>query len=69
MSLHAIEIAAAVAVAIIFCRLRSILCCYVEPLATSVTRCKMKVKPAFQLFWIVALNPSENVKLLGIARL
>jgi hypothetical protein len=29
----------------------------------------MQVKSAFQPFWIVALNPSENVKLLGIARL
>jgi hypothetical protein len=29
----------------------------------------MKVKHAFKHFWVVALNPSENVKLLGIAGL
>jgi hypothetical protein len=29
----------------------------------------MKVKPAFKHVWVVALNPSENVKLLGIAGL
>jgi hypothetical protein len=69
MSLHAIEIAAAVAVAMIFRRFCGVPCCYVEPLAAHAARLKMQVKPALQLFRVVAPNPSEDMELARVAYL
>jgi len=43
MSLHAIEIAAVVAVAIIFSRFRGLPWCYLKPLAAHATSPKMEM--------------------------
>lgn len=69
MSLHVIEIAAAVAVAIAFCRLRGLLCRHTEPLTTNVARCEMHVKNLFQPLIVIASNPPEHVQLVRIAGL
>lgn len=67
MSLHAIEIAAVVTVAILLRRFCGLLCRNVEPLAADAAVLKVNVKLSLQLLFVLALNPRKNVQRFRIA--
>ena len=67
MSLHAIEIAAVVVVAIMLCRFYGLLCRNTKPLAAKVSRRKMQVQHLLKTLTVIALNPPEYMQLVRIA--
>ena len=66
MSLHEIEIAAVVAVAIILCRFRGLRCRKFKPLAANATSLKMKMQSALKFLRVVAPNASEHEQFIRV---
>jgi hypothetical protein len=69
MSLHAIEIAADVAVAIVLCRLCGLRCRNIKPLAADATRYEMNMERFFQVTLVIAPDLREYVQFAMVPRL
>jgi hypothetical protein len=60
MSLHAIEIAAVVTVAMTMSRISGLLWCNPKPLAADVAGAKMPMQNILELLRVIAWNPRED---------
>jgi hypothetical protein len=69
MSLHAIEIAAVVTVAIAVSRFSGLLWCNSKPLAADVAGVKMPMQNLLKLFCVIAWKPCEYVEPFPVADL